>query len=249
MAMSKRKSQRQAALFVATDNLARSPGHPFYQKLNRLLATAEFDTWLERHCQQYYETEEKRNQPSIPPGVSFRMLLVGFFEGIDSQRDIAWRCHDSRSIAEFLGYGPTDATPDHSTLTNTRQCLPLEECQEVFQFVLRLADQHGLLRGKTIGVDNTTLEANAATKSIVRRDTGEDWQTYVTRLMRKEGAIHADHEATTKEVRRFDKARKSTVFPTTSGSRPLTKTRGLLSSKMVARIWRRPSMWLISKPI
>jgi len=130
MAMGKRKSQRQAALFVATDELARSPGHPFYQKLNRLLATVEFDTWLERRCQQYYETEEKRGKPSIPPGVYFRMLLIGFFEGIDSQRGIAWRCHDSRSLAEFLGYGPTDATPDHSTLTNTRQRLPLEVCQE-----------------------------------------------------------------------------------------------------------------------
>jgi transposase len=209
MAMGKRKSQRQESLFVATDDLARSPGHPFYQKLNRLLATAEFDTWLECRCQQYYETEEKRGKPSIPPGVYFRMLLVGFFEGIDSQRGIAWRCHDSRSLAEFLGYGPTDATPDHSTLTNTRQRLPLEVCQEVFQFVLRLADQHGLLRGKTIGVDSTTLEANAAMKSIVRRDTGEDWQAYVTRLMREEGVIDAEHEPTAEEVRRFDKTRKN----------------------------------------
>jgi len=209
MAMGKRKSQRQAALFVATDELARSPGHPFYQKLNRLLAAAQFDTWLERRCQQYYETEEKRGKPSIPPGVYFRMLLVGFFEGIDSQRGIAWRCHDSRSLAEFLGYGPTDATPDHSTLTNTRQRLPLEVCQEVFQFVLRLADQHGLLRGRTVGVDSTTLEANAAMKSIVRRDTGEDWQAYVTRLMREEGVIDAEHEPTAEEVRRFDKARKN----------------------------------------
>ncbi len=91
MAMGKRKSQRQAAIFVATDDLARSPGHPFYQKLNRLLATAEFDTWVERRCQQYYETAEKRGKPSIPPGVYFRMLLIGFFEGIDSQRGIAWR--------------------------------------------------------------------------------------------------------------------------------------------------------------
>ena len=117
------------------------------------------------------------------------MLLVGYFEGIDSQRGIAWRCADSLTLRQFLGIPLDESTPDHSTLTNTRQRLPEEVFDEVFQFVLRIAAEKKLLSGKTVGVDSTTLEANAAMKSIVRRDTGEDWKEYVTRLMREEGAI------------------------------------------------------------
>lgn len=208
MAMGKRK-RRQNSLFLATEDLARSPGHPFYRRLNELLAEAEFDRWIERRCQRYYETEEKRGQPSIPPGVYFRMLLIGYFEGIDSQRGIAWRCADSRSLADFLGYGPADATPDHSTLTNTRKRLPPEVFDEMFQFVLNLAAEHKLIDGKTVGVDSTTLEANAALKSIIRRDTGENWKQYVARLMREEGAIDASHEPSDEEIRRYDKGRKN----------------------------------------
>jgi len=207
MAMGKRKA-RQVELFVASEQLAKSPGHPFYQALNRLLADADFDRWIERRCARYYEQQEKRGQPSLPPGVFFRMLLVGYFEGLDSQRSIAWRCADSLSLREFLGIGLQAGTPDHSTLTNTRKRLPDEVFDEVFQFVLRLAAEKKLLSGKTVGVDSTLLEANAAMKGIVRRDTGEDWQAYVTRLMREEGAIAADHEPTAEEVRRYDKKRK-----------------------------------------
>src|SRR5215213_10723445 len=134
MAMGKRK-QRQEALFVMTEGLPKSAGHPFYQRLNALLAEAEFDHWIERRCQQYYQQAEKRGQPSIPPGVYFRMLLVGYFEGIDSQRGIAWRCADSLALREFLGTPLGEQTPDHSTLTNTRNRLP----KEVFGFVLELA--------------------------------------------------------------------------------------------------------------
>ena len=133
------------------------------------------------------------------------MLLIGYFEGIDSQRGIAWRCADSRSLAEFLGFGPAEATPDHSTLTNTRKRLPPEVFDEVFQFVLAIAAAQKLIDGKTVGVDSTTLEANAAMKSIVRRDTGEDWKQYVTRLMREEGVIDEEHEPTDEEIRRYDK--------------------------------------------
>jgi transposase len=208
MAMGKRK-RRQDSLFLASEDLARSPGHPFYRKLNELLAEAGFDRWIERRCERYYETEEKRGQPSIPPGVYFRMLLIGYFEGIDSQRGIAWRCADSRSLAEFLGYGPAEATPDHSTLTNTRKRLPPEVFDEVFQFVLNMAAARKLIDGKTVGVDSTTLEANAAMKSIVRRDTSEDWKQYVTRLMREEGVIDQEHEPTNEEIRRYDKNRKN----------------------------------------
>jgi transposase len=209
MAMGKRKEQRQEGLFVATNGLAKSPGHPFYRRLNQLLAEAGFDRWIEARCRAYYATQEKRGQPSIPPGVYFRMLLVGYFEGIDSQRGIAWRCADSLSLRAFLGIPLEDSTPDHSTLTNTRNRLPQEVFDEVFQFVLRVAVDKKLLAGKTVGVDSTTLEANAAMKSIVRRDTSEDWKQYVTRLMKEDGIIEADHEPTDEEVRRYDQKRKN----------------------------------------
>jgi transposase len=209
MAMGKRKHECQGSLFISADQLPRSLGHPFYTRLNQLLSQAGFDSWIESRCQQYYDQEEKRGQPSIPPGVYFRMLLVGYFEGIDSQRGIAWRCADSLSLREFLGIPLGKQTPDHSTLSLTRARLPEEVFEEVFQFVLGIAVDRKLLSGKTVGVDSTTLEANAAMKSIVRRDTGEDWREYVTRLMREEGAIGPEQKPTDEEVRRFDKQRKN----------------------------------------
>jgi transposase len=208
MAMGKRKA-RQEALFITATDLPRSDGHPFYQKLNQLLAEAKFDEWVERRCQKYYSQEEKRGQPSIPPGLYFRMLIVGYFENIDSQRGIAWRCSDSLSLREFLSVPLNEKTPDHSTLTNTRKRLPQEVFEEVFQFVLGIAETKKLISGKTVGVDSTMLEANAAMKSIVRRDTGEDWKEYVTRLMKEEGVIEKEHEPTDEEVRRYDKQRKN----------------------------------------
>lgn len=208
MAIGKRKS-RQEPLFVVTTDLAKSPGHPFYQKLNQVLAEAGFDAWLERRCAEFYEQEQPRGRPSLPPGVYFRMLLVGYFECLTSQRGIAWRCADSLSLRRFLGIPLDQETPDHSTLTNTRKRLPPEVFAEVFQFVLRLAEEKDLLSGKTVGVDSTTLEANAAMKTIVRRDTGETWKEYVIRLMREEGVIEPKHEPTDEEVRRYDKQRKN----------------------------------------
>ena len=120
MAMGKRK-QRQEALFITATDLPKSAGHPFYMKLNQLLGDAKFDEWIERRCQQYYSQEEKLGQPSIPPGLYFRMLMVGHFENLDSHREIAWRCYDSLSLREFLGVPLDEATPDHSTMTNTRR--------------------------------------------------------------------------------------------------------------------------------
>jgi transposase len=208
MAMGKRAS-RQESLFIATDQLPRSPGHPFYQKLNALLDEAGFDRWVEQRCRPYYAQQDPRGRKSIPPGVYFRMLFVGYFEGLDSQRGIAWRCADSLALRQFLGVSLDQGTPDHSTLTNTRQRLPTDVFDEVFQFVLQIADAKALLTGQTVGVDSTTLEANAAMKSIVRKDTGEDWKQYVTRLMREQGVIEPDEEPTDEEVRRFDKKRKN----------------------------------------
>jgi len=208
MAMGKRKPV-QETLFVAHQDLPRSAGHPFYTKLNQLLDEAGFDRWLEKRCAPYYVQEEKRGQPSIPPGVYFRMLLVGYFEGIESQRGIAWRCADSLSLREFLGLAMGHKSPDHSTLTNTRKRLPHEMFEEVFQFVLKIAVVKELVAGKTVGVDSTMLEANAAMKSILRRDTCEDWKEYVTRLMREEGVIGENDEPSDEEVRRYDKTRKN----------------------------------------
>jgi len=208
MAMGRRKNDRQDALFITADNLPKSQGHPFYQALNRLLAEANFDRWIEARCEPYYEQVETRGQRSIPPGTYFRMLLVGYFEGIDSQRGIAWRCADSLSLRQFLGLTLEENSPDHSTLSITRRRLPPEVFDEVFQFVLKIAADKKLLSGKTVGVDSTTLEADAAMKSIVRRDTGENWKAYVTRLMREEGVIAQDEEPTDEEARRFDRRRK-----------------------------------------
>jgi transposase len=208
MAMGRRKATRQESLFVTADQLPRSAGHPFYKALNSLLAESDFDRWVEKRCLPYYEQAETRGQRSIPPGVYFRMLLVGYFEGINSQRGIAWRCSDSLSLREFLGIPLDESSPDHSTLSLTRRRLPPEVFAEVFQFVLKIAAEKKLLSGKTVGVDSTTLEADAAMKSIVRRDTGEDWKTYVTRLMREEGVIAANEQPSDEEVRRFDKNRK-----------------------------------------
>jgi transposase len=207
MSMGRRKD-RQEKLFIMAEGLPKSPGHPFYQALNRLLAQAGFDRWLEKRCQPYYEASGTRGRPSIPPGVYFRMLLVGYFENLSSQRAIAWRCHDSLSLREFLGIPLEEDTPDHSTLTNTRKRLDPEVFEEVFQFVLKLVSDHKLVSGQTVGVDSTLIEANAAMKTIVRRDSGEDWQHYVTRLMQEEGVIEKDQTPTAEEIRRYDKRRK-----------------------------------------
>ncbi len=207
MGMGRRQRSQQESLFIMADRLPKSEGHAFYKKLNRLLAEARFDDFVERLCQEHYDPTDN-GRPSVPPGVYFRMLLVGYFEGIGSQRGIAWRCSDSLSLRKFLGVPLTEEAPDHSSLTRIRDRLPVEVHAEVFQFVLRLANEKGLLNGKTVAVDSTTLEANAAMKSIVRRDTGDDWKAYVTRLMQDEGVIEEEDEPTDEEVRRFDKKRK-----------------------------------------
>jgi transposase len=191
----------QPSIWVATQTLARSPGHAFYEKLNAVLEQSGFDRFVEELCAPHYA---EQGRPSIPPGVYFRMLFIGYFEGLDSQRAIAWRCADSLSLRAFLRIELSKGTPDHSSMTNTRQRLPEEVFWAVFAFVLRVAAERGLLQGKTIAVDSTTLEANAAMKGLVRRATNEDWKTYVKRLMKAEGI----DDPTDEEVRRFDRKRK-----------------------------------------
>jgi transposase len=208
MGLGRRKRERQAEFWVAADALPEAPAHVFYDTLNRLLEGGRFDDFAEELCEPYYAGSVGR--PSIPPGVYFRMLLVGYFEGIDSQRGIAWRCSDSLSLRRFLQVPLDASTPDHSSLTRVRDRLPLEVHQQVFAFVLSLAEQHKLLgkQGKTVAIDTTLLEANAAMRSIVRKESGEDWKAYLTRLMKEEGLIEEDDEPTDEELRKFDKGRK-----------------------------------------
>ena len=202
MALGKRRDEQQE-MWVATTSLPKSQGHIFYRKLNGLLAEADFDRTVERICEPHYHSHIGR--PGIPPGVYFRMLLVGYFEGIGSQRGIAWRCGDSLSLREFLGTPLTEDTPDHSSLTRVRDRLPLTIHEAVFQLVLKLVAEKGLLKGKTVAVDSTLLEANAAMKSIVRRDTGEDWNEYLRRLLKEQEGVE---NPTDEDLRRFDRRRK-----------------------------------------
>jgi transposase len=204
MALGRRNNERQGEIWIATANLPVAPGHTFYVKLNQLLAEGGFDEWIEDLCEPYYA---KNGRPGIPPGVYFRMLLVGYFEGIGSQRGIAWRCSDSLSLRKFLGMAPSEESPVHASLSVIRERLPLEVHRAVFTWVLKLAREKKLLDGKTLGVDSTTLEANAAMKSIVRRDTEENWQEYLTNLMRAEGIIGEDETPTIDEIKKFDRHR------------------------------------------
>ena len=167
-------------------NWPRHRGHPFYQRLNRVLEEADFDRFCESRCQGFYH--EKLGRPSLPPGMYFRLMLIGFFEGIDSERGIAWRVADSLSLRQFLQIGLDEQTPDHVTISRTRRLMDEPTHQEVFGWVLRRVAERGLLKGKTIGIDATTLEANAAMRSIVRRTAGEAIQITCSGWRRPKGS-------------------------------------------------------------
>src|SRR3954470_23074171 len=180
-----RQGERQADLMIGWAELPRSPGHAFYDRLQTVLVEAGFDRFAESECAPYYAS--KRGRPSLPPGRYFRMHLVGYFEGIDSERGLEWRCADSLSLREFLRLGTTEPVPDHSWLSKTRSRLPLEVHEAVFAWVLeRLAD-HGLVKGDRIGVDASTMEANAALRAIVRRADGEGYREMLERLAKESG--------------------------------------------------------------
>ena len=185
MAMKKRPRAHQAELWLRTTDIAASPGHPFYQRLNAVLDEHGFDRFVEERCQKFYA--ERRGRPSIPPGVYFRMLLIGYFEGIDSERGIAWRCADSLALRSFLGYELTERTPEHSSLSVIRGRIDVETHREIFQWVLKVLADSKLLKGNTLGIDATTLEANAALRSIVRRDTGQPYDEFLTDLAKASG--------------------------------------------------------------
>ena len=199
--MKKKKKSRQETLWIPHDAVASSPGHPFYEELERVLREEEFDSFVESKCSPYYA--KKQGRPSIPPGVYFRMLLIGYFERIDSERGICWRCSDSLSLRQFLGLGMEERTPEHSSLSRIRNRLPLEVHESVFGWVLEILASRGMIDGKTLGVDATTLEANAALRSIVRRDTGESYESYLKELARKSGI----EEPSRADIAKLDKKR------------------------------------------
>jgi len=176
--------ERQEELWYGGE-LATAPGHPFYKRLNEVLDKAKFDRFCEKSCAGFYH--HKLGRPSLPPGQYFRIMMIGFFEGLDSERGIAWRLADSLTLRQFLSIGLDEKTPDHVTISRTRRLIPAATHQRIFSFVLEQLAQAGLIKGKTIGVDSTTLEANAAMKSIVRRDTGESYMAYLKRLADAEG--------------------------------------------------------------
>ena len=203
MSLGRRSGERQGEFWVEASRLTGGPRNAFYDRLNELLAEIDFDRQLEAAAAPYYE---KTGRKGLAPGVYFRMIFIGYFEDISSQRGIAWRCADSRSLARFLGYAPGERTPDHSTLSLTRDRLPMELHSLAFGLILQAAEQYGLLKGKTIGVDATNLEANASMKSIVRRDNGDDWREYIRKLYEAETG---ESDPTDDELRRFDKNRKT----------------------------------------
>src|SRR6267154_858755 len=202
MAMGTRKArERQEDLWYGGE-LPTAPGHPFYKRLNEVLDSAKFDPFCEAKCASFYHN--KLGRPSLPPGQYFRVMMIGFFEGLDSERGIAWRLADSLTLRQFLSIGLDEKTPDHVTISRTRRLIDGETHQEIFSWVLQRLAQSGLIKGKTTGVDSTTLEANAAMKSIVRRDTGESYMAYLKRLAEAEGIEAKDAAA----LLRMDRKRK-----------------------------------------
>ena len=177
--MGKRKKQ-QKTMWVSASELPMSPGHPFYVRLNRALESAGFDSYVEKLSRRFYAPVMGR--PSLSPGRYFRLLLVGYFEGLDSERGIAWRAADSLAIRSFLGLELSEGAPDHSTISRTRRLIDVETHRQVFTWIQEQLAVAGLLVGKTVSIDGTTLEANAAMRSIVRRDTGEPYQEFLKGL-------------------------------------------------------------------
>src|ERR1700734_1544419 len=203
MAMSKRSGgEKQEDIWIAHTELAVAPGHPFYKRLNELLEGAGFDELVEGLCAGFYHA--RLGRPSLRPGIYFRALLIGYFEGIDSERGIAWRLADSLALRWFLGIGLEEYTPDHSTISRTRRLIDLDTHREVFGWVLRMLADHGLVKGKRIAIDATTLEANAAMRAIGRRDTGQSYEEFLVGLAKASGI----ETPTREDLARFARKRK-----------------------------------------
>jgi len=196
------KRDRQEELWVVCKEIAEAPAHLFYERLNEILEQHHFDRNVEHLCRRYYKGPLGR--PSITPGTYFRALLLGFFEGIDSERGIAWRLADSLSTRKFIDYALTEETPDHSTISRTRRLYSVETHKAVFRWVLKILAQEGLLKGKTVSIDATMLEANAALQSLVRRDNGQSYEEYLKQLAQAAGI----EKPTREQLARLDRRRK-----------------------------------------
>ena len=203
MAMGKRKrGARQRTMWVATTDLPTTAAHPFYDRLNRMLDDAGFDAYVEAVCAPFYAATVGR--PSLQPGRYFRLLLVGYFEGLDAERAIAWRAADSFALRDFLRLELPEGPPDHSTISRTRRLIDLETHQAVFTWIVQRLAEAGLVKGQTVGIDATTLAANAALRSIVRRDTGESYQAFLIKLAQASGI----ETPTRADLARIDRKRK-----------------------------------------
>ena len=204
MAMgTRRKRERQQDLWIASSDVVETPGNAFYDRLNQILDAHKFDAKVEHLCRKYYR-KSQYGRPSMSPGVYFRCLLIGYFEGLDSERGIAWRTADSLSLRKFLGYGLDEATPDHSTISRTRRLYWLATHKAIFGWVVKLLSEEGLISGRTVSIDGTTLEANAAMKSIVRRDNGQSYDDYLKELAKAAGMENPTRE----QLARLDRKRK-----------------------------------------
>ncbi len=204
MAMGTRKKrERQEEFWLTSNAVVEPPGNVFYDQLNRILDEHRFDQKVEALCRKFYK-KSPYGRPSITPGVYFRSLLIGYFEGLDSERGIAWRAADSLSLRKFLGYALDEETPDHSTISRTRRLYWLETHKAVFRWVIGILSREGLIQGQTIAIDATTLEANAAMKNIVRRDNGQSYNDYLKGLAKVAGIENPTRE----QLARLDRKRK-----------------------------------------
>jgi transposase len=197
-----RQGPRQGEMLVTWDELPKSPGHVFYDRLQAVLTDAGFDAFVEALCEPYYAAV--MGAPSLPPGRYFRMHLVGYFEGIDSERGLEWRCADSLSLRDFLGLGLRERVPDHSWLSRSRARLPLEVHERVFAWVLAQLAERGLVKGERIGIDASTMEANAALRAIRRREDGASYRAMLTRMAEASGVA----TPTAAALKQFDRARQ-----------------------------------------
>jgi transposase len=203
MSMGRRRVS-QPSLWVGHDELQRSPGHRFYETLNKLLREADFDRQVEALCAPSFASDHRPGRRSTTPGTYFRMHLIGYFEGIESERGRKWRCADSLSLRTFLGLELTDRVPDHSTLSRLRQRLPLAVHEQAFALILAVVHERGLLSGRVLGVDSTYLRADASMKAIVRRDPQESYAQFLTRLAEEAGI----ENPTAAEAQALDRQRK-----------------------------------------
>jgi transposase len=203
MAMGRRRKERQQEFWIASQDVVESPGNAFYDRLNSILDQHKFDQKVEVLCRKFYK-KSQYGRPSMAPGVYFRALLIGYFEGLDSERGIAWRIADSLSLRGFLGFGLNEQTPDHSTISRTRRLYWLETHKAIFRWVIGILTGEGLIHGQTIAIDATTLEANAAMKNIVRRDNGQSYNDYLKGLAKAAGIENPTRE----ELARLDRKRK-----------------------------------------